>query len=107
MPGPRLEAAVSVMAAQARLYERVAHDPGPWGAIAHDDCLAYPVVLDRHECGDRTVLTGYLSVAAAGVTAIDLWCRGEMLYSLPVDPPRDGPARIAFGLCLSGAEWAA
>jgi hypothetical protein len=107
MPGPRLEAAVSSLAAQARLYERVAHDRGPWGAIVHDDCLAYPVALARHEHGDHIVLVGYLSVAAAGIMAIDLWCRGRMLYSLPVDPPRDGPSRIVFDLGITNAEWAA
>lgn len=115
MPGSRLEAAVGVMVARARLYERVVHDRGPWAAIAHGQlpytgapsALAYAIVLERHEHGDRIVLTGYLHEQAAGIRAVDIWCRGELLDSWPVDPPRDGPVRITFDLGVEDAELAA
>lgn len=115
MPGPRLEGAVSSMAARARLYERMAHDRGPWGAIIHVSQLytgaplrvAYPMSLDRHECGDRVVLTGYLPVPAQGIVAADIWCRGEMLLSWPVSPPQDGPVRLCIELGVEDSQLAA
>ena len=115
MTGSRLEAAVGAAVARARMYERVMHDRGPWGAIAHGrppypgapSALAYPVALERHQHGDRIVLTGYLHEQAPGISVIDIWCRGEMLDSWPVSPPRDGPMRFTVELGIEDAELAA
>jgi hypothetical protein len=103
------------MAARARLYERVAHDPGPWGAVAYGqppypgapEALSYPMTLERHVCGDRIVLNGYLHTPSPGIQAIDLWCRGTMMFSWPVSPPQDGPVRIALDLGIEDTELAA
>jgi len=104
------------MAARARLYERMAHDPGPWGAIVHAAGqpgavyfteLSYPMTLDRHVCGDRIVLTGYMPVTCPDVRTVDIWCRGDMLVSWPVSPPTGGPVRISFDIGIEAAEQAA
>jgi hypothetical protein len=115
VPGSRLEAAVGVMVARARLYERVVHDHGPWGAIVHGQppypgapsVLMHSMTMERHEHGDRVVLTGYLHEQMSGITAVDIWCRGEMMLSWPVDPPRDSPVRITIDLSIEDAELAA
>jgi hypothetical protein len=114
MPSPRLEGAIATMAARARLYERMAHDRGPWGAVIHTQrpyagapqVLMYPVTLTRHVHGDFVILTGYLSYPARGITAIDIWCRGDLVISWPT-PQQDGPVRLRIELGVEDAELAA
>lgn len=115
MPGPRLEGAIATMAARARLYERMAHDRGPWGAVIHTQqqtfigapmVRMYPMTLTRHEHGDCVVLTGYMSYPVTGIMAVDIWCRGDMVISWPT-PPQDGPVRLRIELVVEDAELAA
>jgi hypothetical protein len=115
MPGPRLEGAINAMAARARLYERMAHDRGPWGAVVHareaytgaPHEQMYPMVLNRHVCGDRVVLSGYLAAPVTGLRAVDIWCRGELMVSWPVSQPGAGPVRICLDISVEDAELAA
>jgi hypothetical protein len=97
------------MAARARLYERVVHDRGPWAAVVNSrPCQTHSIPLTRHACGDRVVLSGYLNAPVSGVTAVDIWCRGEMLVSWPVSPQQEPtPVRICLELNAEDAELAA
>jgi hypothetical protein len=103
MPTPKLERDVAGALAKARLLERAIYDSGPWNAVVQG-CRRLPVALTRHETADdRLVMTGYLSIPCSGITAVELWCRSELVAAWPADPPRTSPLRIVVSL---GADYA-
>jgi hypothetical protein len=106
MMGPRLEQAISTLITRARLYERIAHDPGPWLAVLYGPAFIR-VPLERYVRPERVVLIGYLSEPGARVMAAEIWCGDDMLVSWPVDPPAESPARVSIILRIEDAEMAA
>ena len=108
MMGPRLEQAVSALITRARLYEKIAHDPGPWLAVLYGPASPYlRVPLERYLRPERVVLIGYLHEPGACVTAAEIWCGDDMLVSWPVDPPAPAPARVSIILAIEDTEMAA
>ena len=106
MVGPELENAISSLVMRARLYERIAHDPGPWLAVLHGpEVIRLP--LERYTRPERVVLIGYLREPGARVTAAEIWCGDDMLTTWPVDPPADAPLRISLMFGIEDAELAA
>jgi hypothetical protein len=103
---PRLEKAVSSLVMRAKLYERIAHDPGPWMAVLYGPAFLR-VPLERYLRPDRIVLIGYLREPGARVTAAEIWCGDDMLVSWPVDPPAEAPARVSLTFGIEDAELAA
>ena len=106
MMGPRLEQAISSLITRARLYEKIAHDPGPWLAVLHDTA-ALRIPLERYVRPDRVVLIGYLREPGACVRAAEIWCGDDMMASWPVDPPAESPVRVSIILRIEDAEMAA
>jgi hypothetical protein len=104
--GPRLESAISSLILRARLYERIAHDPGPWLAVLHGPA-AIRVPLERYIRPERVVLVGYLREPGARITAAEIWCGDDMLASWPVDPPACAPVRVSLMFGIEDAEIAA
>jgi hypothetical protein len=106
MMGPRLEQAVSAVILRARLYERIAHDPGPWLAVLHDPG-SVRVPLERYVRPDRVVLIGYLREPPARFAAVEVWCGDDMLVSWQFDDPARSPSRISIILAIEDDEAAA
>jgi hypothetical protein len=104
--GPKLENAVSTLIMRARLYERIAHDPGPWMAVLYGPA-AVRMPLERYIRPERVVLVGYLTAPGARVMAAEIWCGDDMLISWPVDPPAEAPVRVSLMFGIEDAEMAA
>jgi hypothetical protein len=105
MMGPRLEQAVSALVTRARLYEKIAHDPGPWLAVLYGPAFIR-VPLERYVRPDRVVLVGYLREPGARIVAAEIWCGLDVLFSWPVDPPAQSPARVSIILAAQEEEAA-
>ena len=104
--GPKLESAISTLVARAKLYERIAHDPGPWLAVLYGPGFIR-MPLERYVRPDRVVLVGYLTEPGAEIIAAEIWCRDDLLISWPVNPPAGTPVRVSLIFGIEDAEMAA
>jgi hypothetical protein len=103
MVSARFEQAVAQMMAHARLLERAVHDPGPWTAVICG-CRRIRIPLERHERpDDRIVLTGYMSQQCTGISAVEIWCGGELAASWPTEQD-SSPVRVTLELGIEDAE---
>ena len=103
-----LEQSISQMLASGRLLERVAHDEGPWHAVAYG-CGAHPFALTREVVldGSQIVFSGYLSETCNDVWAVGVFIRSQLITARILLDKASSPCRITMAFGVSDAEMAA
>jgi hypothetical protein len=97
---------VSQAVSHARLLERALHDPGPWWAVTYGgetECRV-PVSRTVLAAERRVVLTAYLARGCERISAVEIYCAGELVTARGITGEPSAPCRISLGVGIGAPE---
>jgi|SRR6185437_5315998 len=97
---------VSQAVSHARLLERALHDSGPWWAVtygSHTECRV-PVSRTVLAAERRIMLIAYLTRGCERISAVEIYCAGELVTAREIADEPSAPCRIALSVGIGAPE---